>query len=98
MNHINLFPQRVTPKPLRRRIFATQYATELTYNRKGKHMGYPLTKGSWSEQKMKLKTKFASLTDNDLMYSDGKKVEMMMKLQMKLGKTREELQDILAGL
>ncbi len=61
-------------------------------------MGYPLTKGSWSEQKMKLKTKFASLTDNDLMYSDGKKVEMMMKLQMKLGKTREELQDILAGL
>ena len=89
---------RVTPKPLKRRIFAPQYATEHTYYRKGKHMGYPLTKGSWTEQKMKLKTKFASLTDNDLMYDDGKKVEMMMKLQMKLGKTKEELQDILAGL
>lgn len=61
-------------------------------------MGYPLTKGSWTEQKMKLKTKFASLTDNDLTYSEDKKLEMMMKLQTKLGKTKEELQDILAGL
>ena len=61
-------------------------------------MGYPLTKESWTEQKMKLKTKFASHTDSDLMYSDGKIVEMMMKLQLKLGKTKEELQDILAGL
>ena len=64
----------------------------------GKHMGYPLTKESWTEQKMKLKTKFASLTDSDLMYSDGKIVEMMMKQQLKLGKTKEELQDIPAGL
>ncbi|MBK9248297.1 MAG: general stress protein CsbD [Ignavibacteria bacterium] len=61
-------------------------------------MGYPHIKGSWSEQKMKLKTKFASLTDSDLMYLEGKKVEMMMKLQLKLGKTHEELQEILAGL
>ena len=55
-------------------------------------MGYPVIKGSWTDQKMKLKTKFASLTDTDLMYLDGKKVEMMMKLQVKLGITKEELQ------
>jgi uncharacterized protein YjbJ (UPF0337 family) len=55
-------------------------------------------KGNWNEQKSKLKQKFAMLTDNDLMYMEGKKEEMMAKLQIKLGKTKEELRCILAGL
>lgn len=38
-------------------------------------------KGSWEEQKGKLKQKFATLTDNDLMFAEGKKEEMMGKLQ-----------------
>jgi uncharacterized protein YjbJ (UPF0337 family) len=52
-------------------------------------------KGNWNEQKGKLKQKFAVLTDNDLMYEQGKKDEMLGKLQIKLGKTKEELQEIL---
>ena len=55
-------------------------------------------KGSWNEQKGKLKQKFATLTDNDLMFAEGKKEEMLGKLQVKLGKTTEELHKLLAAL
>lgn len=55
-------------------------------------------KGNWNEQKGKLKQKFANLTDNDLMYAEGKKDEMMGKLQIKLGKTKEELHKIISSL
>jgi uncharacterized protein YjbJ (UPF0337 family) len=30
-------------------------------------------KGNWDEQKGKLKQKYATLTDNDLMFAEGKK-------------------------
>ena len=53
-------------------------------------------KGNWNEQKARLKQKFAELTDNDLMFDEGKKEEMFAKLQIKLGKTKEELQKILS--
>ena len=55
-------------------------------------------KGNWNEQKGKLKQKFAVLTDNDLMFEEGKKEEMLGKLQIKLGKTKEELHKIIAEL
>jgi len=55
-------------------------------------------KGNWNEQKGKLKQKFAVLTDNDLMLIEGKKEEMFGRLQKKLGKTKEELQKIIAEL
>ncbi len=55
-------------------------------------------KGNWDEQKGKLKQKFATLTDNDLMFAEGKKEEMLGKLQIKLGKTKEELHKIIAAL
>ena len=55
-------------------------------------------KGNWNEQKGKLKQQFATLTDDDLMFAEGKKDEMMGKLQVKLGKSKEELHKILAAL
>jgi len=55
-------------------------------------------KGNWNEQKGKLKQKFAVLTDNDLMFEEGKKDEMFGKLQIKLGKTKEQLHEIIAAL
>ncbi len=55
-------------------------------------------KGNWNEQKGKLRQKFAALTDNDLMVAEGKKDEMLGRLQKKLGKTKEELRAIIAGL
>jgi len=55
-------------------------------------------KGNWNEQKGKLKQQFAVLTDNDLMFEEGKEEEMFGKLQIKLGKTKEELHKIVAEL
>ena len=54
--------------------------------------------GNWNEQKGKLKQKFAVLTDNDLMFEEGKKEEMFGKLQIKLGKTKEEFDKIIKEL
>jgi uncharacterized protein YjbJ (UPF0337 family) len=55
-------------------------------------------KGNWAEQKGKLKQRFALLTDNDLMFTEGKKEEMYGRLQVKLGKTKKELLKIIAAL
>lgn len=55
-------------------------------------------KGTWNEQKGKLKQKFAMLTDNDLLFDEGKKDEMLGRLQLTLGKTKEELRAIIAAL
>lgn len=52
----------------------------------------------WNEQKGKLKQKFAWLTDNDLLFADGKYDELMGQLQQKLGKTKEELRKIISEL
>ena len=55
-------------------------------------------KGDWEVQKGKLKQKFAKLTDNDLLFVDGKKDEMLGKLQITLGKSKEELQKLIETL
>ncbi|WP_026709390.1 CsbD family protein [Flavobacterium frigidarium] len=51
-------------------------------------------KGNWNEMKGKLKQKYADLTDDDLLYEDGKEDEMWGKLQQKLGKTKKEIQSL----
>jgi len=55
-------------------------------------------KGAWEEQKGKLKQKFAQLTDDDLLFAEGKKDEMLGRLQTKLGKTKEQLHELIASL
>jgi uncharacterized protein YjbJ (UPF0337 family) len=55
-------------------------------------------KAHWNYQKGKLKEKFAILTDNDLLFEQGKKDEMLAKIQIKLGKTKEELNQIIDTL
>jgi uncharacterized protein YjbJ (UPF0337 family) len=54
-------------------------------------------KGNWNEQKAKLKKQFAVLTDNDLMFEEGKKDEMWAKLQIKLGQTKDQLHKIIGS-
>ena len=48
-------------------------------------------KEMWEQQKKNLKTKFPSLTDEDLRFDQDKKEEMLDKLSKKLGKTKAEL-------
>jgi uncharacterized protein YjbJ (UPF0337 family) len=54
--------------------------------------------GHWNETKGKLKQKFAQLTDNDVLLIKGKQDEMLGDLQVKLGKTKEELHKIISDL
>lgn len=48
-------------------------------------------KGNWNEIKGKLMQKYASLTDDDLTYREGREDEMLGKLQQKTGKNKAEL-------
>ena len=48
-------------------------------------------KGNWNEFKGKLKQKYANLTDDDLMYEEGKEDEMWGRLEKKLGKAKKEI-------
>lgn len=50
-------------------------------------------KGNWNQLKGKIKQQYADLTDDDLMYTEGKEDELLGKLQKKLGKTREEVEN-----
>jgi uncharacterized protein YjbJ (UPF0337 family) len=55
-------------------------------------------KGNWNEIKGKLKQKFAMLTDSDLLLLEGKQDELLGRLQVKLGKTKEEIQKLISSL
>jgi uncharacterized protein YjbJ (UPF0337 family) len=52
-------------------------------------------KGSWNEVAGKLKQKYAKLTDDDLLFKDGKVKELLGRLQNKLGKTKEEIRNLI---
>ncbi|MBL7856482.1 MAG: CsbD family protein [Cyclobacteriaceae bacterium] len=55
-------------------------------------------KGTWNEMKGKLKQKYASLTDDDLILLEGKEDELYGRIQKKLGKTRAEIEKEISGL
>ncbi|CAM3424384.1 CsbD family protein [Aequorivita lipolytica] len=50
-------------------------------------------KGKWNQVKGKFKQEYADVTDDDLMYAEGKSDELLGRLQEKTGKTKEELKD-----
>ena len=55
-------------------------------------------KGNWNEIMGKIKQKYATLTDDDLTFAEGKKDEMLGRLQVKLGKTKDELHEFISSL
>lgn len=48
-------------------------------------------KGIWNQQKAKLIQESAQLSDNNLMFEEGREVERWMEIQQLLGKSKEEL-------
>jgi uncharacterized protein YjbJ (UPF0337 family) len=50
-------------------------------------------KGNWNELKGKLKQKYGELTDDDLIFAEGKEDELYGRLQKRLGKTKGEIRD-----
>lgn len=47
--------------------------------------------GNWNQIKGKLKQKYAQLKDDDLVYIEGREEELIGKLQVKLDKTKREV-------
>ena len=55
-------------------------------------------KGTWNEIKGKLKQSYGNLTDDDLTFAEGKDDELLGRLQKKLGKSKEEVKQMIEGL
>ena len=55
-------------------------------------------KGTWNETKGKLKQKYADLTDDDLLFEEGKEDELLGRLQKKTGETKEAIRDAISKL
>lgn len=55
-------------------------------------------KGSWNDVKGKLKQKYAQLTDDDLLFVEGKDDELLGRLQKTLGRTKKEIRAEIAAL
>ena len=61
-------------------------------------MNSTLVKGNWNELKGKLKQKFGTLADDDLIFTEGKEDELLGRLQKKLGKSKDEIRRLIADL
>jgi uncharacterized protein YjbJ (UPF0337 family) len=55
-------------------------------------------KGSWNELKGKLKQQYGNLTDDDLVFAEGKEDELLGRLQKKLGKNKDEVRQMIEKL
>lgn len=53
---------------------------------------------SWREQKIMLKRRFPILNDNDFVGEDENKETVLKRLEIKLNKTKAELESLLAEL
>jgi uncharacterized protein YjbJ (UPF0337 family) len=56
---------------------------------KNKYMNTLEIKGDWNITKGKLKQKWATLTDSDLQFAEGKHDELLGRIQKRTGETRE---------
>ena len=52
-------------------------------------------KGDWKITKGKLKQKWATLTDDDLKYTEGKQEELIGRIQKRTGETRAAVEKAL---
>jgi uncharacterized protein YjbJ (UPF0337 family) len=65
-----------------------------TYN----HMEKLIIKGDWNILKGKLKQLFGNLTDDDLLYIKGKEEELVGRIQRRIGKTKQQVIELLSKL
>lgn len=55
-------------------------------------------KGNWNMVKGKLKQEYGDLTDDDLMYTEGKEDELLGRIQKKTGKAKDEVKSFIDSL
>jgi uncharacterized protein YjbJ (UPF0337 family) len=54
--------------------------------------------GYWEQKKEKIKQRYPFITDQDLIYNEGKEEVMIEMLGNKLGKSKQELLTIIVAL
>ena len=52
----------------------------------------------WNDKKVRLKLKFGNLADSDSKFKKNKDDKLLLRLQLKLAITRDELLNIIASL
>ena len=55
-------------------------------------------KGRWNEIKGKVKQTYGNLTDDDLIYEEGKEDELVGRIQQKTGQAKEKVENFLNSL
>lgn len=55
-------------------------------------------KGSWNEVKGKIKQKYAEVTDDDLLFAEGKEDELLGRLEKRTGQKKEDLRSFIRDL
>ncbi len=55
-------------------------------------------KGNWDVVKGNLKQKWASLTDDDLLYEEGKEDELLGRIERSTGETKENINRFLDNM
>lgn len=55
-------------------------------------------KGNWNLIKGKLKSRYAELTDDDLLYAEGKEDELLGVIQRKTGESKEKINEFIENL
>lgn len=55
-------------------------------------------KGSWNSVKGALKQRWAQLTDDDLLFEEGKEDELLGRLERRTGESRDKLRDFIRKL
>lgn len=55
-------------------------------------------KGSWNQIKGSLKQKYAQLTDDDLLFEEGKEDEVIGRIQKRTGESKENIRSFISSL
>lgn len=55
-------------------------------------------KGTWNEVKGKIKQKYAEVTDDDLLFAEGKEDELLGRLEKRTGQKKEDLRNYIRDL
>lgn len=55
-------------------------------------------KGSWNEVKGKIKQKYGDLTEDDLIYEEGKDDELLGRIQQKIGQSKQDVKKWIESL
>lgn len=55
-------------------------------------------KGRWNTLKGKLKQRYGQLTDDDLLFEEGKEEEVIGRIQKRTGESKENIRNFIAKL